>query len=218
MTEGPRVAVLDYKMSNLRSAVKALELLGARVSVAECPAKADGADAVLLPGVGHFDEAMRRLRDGGLDGVVTGAAASGVPVLGICLGMQLLLDSSEEAPGVPGLGLIPGAVRRLGTDRKIPQIGWNPVEWRPGSPLGTLEGPQRRTYYFVHSYAARPDDPADVAGTADYGGPFVAAVARGAVAGVQFHPEKSSRAGLALLGRWLSAVADGAAHTTETPR
>ena len=213
------MAVLDYKMSNLRSAVKALELLGARVRVAERPAHAEGADAVVLPGVGHFDEAMRRLRAGGLDDVVADAAASGVPVLGICLGMQLLLDTSEEAPGARGLGLIPGAVRRLDTARKVPQIGWNPVEWSPGIPLGTLEGPERRTYYFVHSYAARPDDPAHVAGTADYGGPFVAAVSRGRVAGVQFHPEKSSRAGLALLGRWLASVASGAHLTApETPR
>lgn len=206
MSAGPRVAVLDYKMSNLLSAAKALEVLGAQVVVAETPAQADGADAVVLPGVGHFDEAMRRLGDAGLGGTVRRAAESGVPVLGICLGMQLLLDSSEEAPGVPGLGLIPGAVRRLETDRKVPQIGWNPVEWSPGVPLGTLGPASRRTYYFVHSYAAQPSDPAHVAGRADYGGEFVAAVARDHVAGVQFHPEKSSRAGLALLGRWLQVV------------
>lgn len=216
MSDGPRVAVLDVETSNLRSAVKALELMGARVTVVTRPHEAAGAGAVVLPGVGHFGEAAERLASRGLGAVASAAAAQDVPLLGICLGMQLLLDSSDEAPGARGLGLIPGTVRRLDTARKVPQIGWNPVEWSPGTPLGSLGGPARRTYYFVHSFAATPTDPAHVVGRADYGGPFVAAIARGPVAGVQFHPEKSSRAGLALIGRWLQSVRDGAERRLET--
>ncbi len=205
--EGPvRLAVLDYKMSNLRSAVKALELLGAAVQVAEHPDQADGADAVVLPGVGAFGEAMTRIRAQGLDRVAHRAAERGTPLLGICLGLQLLFEESEESPGVAGLGLLPGVVRRLDTDRKVPQIGWNVVDWAPGSPLAAQGDPAGRTYYFVHSYSARPAEPDHVLGVGDYGGPFVAAAGSGPVAGVQFHPEKSSRAGLALLGRWIAAA------------
>jgi len=204
---GPRVAVLDYKMSNLRSAVKALELLGARVQVAEAPDQAAGADAVVLPGVGAFGEAMRRIRAHGLDRVALEAAAAGTPLMGICLGLQLLFDESEESPGVPGLGLLRGPVRRLESSRKLPQIGWNTVTWAEGCPLGP-RGPADAApvYYFVHTFAARPQNPADVLGTADHGGVFVASAGSGTVAGVQFHPEKSSRAGLELLGRWLAGV------------
>lgn len=204
---GPRIAVLNYQMSNLRSATKALELLGARVQVAESADQALGVDAVVLPGVGHFGPAMERIRAQGLDAVARGAAAEGVPLLGICLGLQLLFEESEESPGVDGLGLIAGTVRRLETDRKLPQIGWNRVQWRA---TGVLVPPETdasaSTYYFVHSYAAVPSDPAHVLGTVDYGGQFVAAVQAGHVTGVQFHPEKSSRAGLALLRRWLASV------------
>ena len=209
---GPSVALLDYEMSNLRSAGKALERLGARVRVAGRPAEAGGVDAIVLPGVGRFGAAMERLEAHGFSGMLRDAASEGVPVLGICLGLQLLFDESEESPGVPGLGLIPGAVRRLRTDLKVPHIGWSEVDWRDGAifaPVGC--GPAERTYYFVHSYACEPDDADDVLGTADHGTAFVAAAGRGSVSGVQFHPEKSSTAGLALLGRWLGGVAARAA-------
>ena len=168
----PRVAVLDYEMSNLRSAVKALERLGNDVDVVLEPAGARGADAVVLPGVGHFGEAMRRIRRRGLDGAVVEAVERGAPVLGLCLGRQLLFDVSDEAPGVAGLGLIPGSVRRLRTRRKLPQMGWNEVAWAPGplAPPGDVRGDA--TYYFVHAYAARPDDPDAVLGTAEYGERF----------------------------------------------
>ena len=203
----PRIAVLDYQMSNLRSATKALERLGADVRVATTPEAADGADAVVLPGVGHFGEAMRRIRARRLDEAVLGAAARGVPVLGICLGLQLLFSESEESPGVAGLGLLPGPVRRLRTGRKLPHIGWSRVEWAPGSPLAPDdEADAASTYYFVHTYGCEPEDDAVVLGRADHGTTFCAAAGRGDVMGVQFHPEKSSAAGLGLLGRWLAAV------------
>ncbi len=209
MSGAPRIAVLDYKMSNLRSAVKALELLGAAVRVAEAPDQAEGADAIVLPGVGAFGEAMRRIRAQGLDRVALAAREDGTPLLGICLGLQLLFDESEESPGVRGLGLLAGPVRRLETTKKLPQIGWNVVDWAPGPLAPDDPEPAAATYYFVHTYAAHPTDPAHVLGTADHGGRFVAAAGDGEVAGVQFHPEKSSRAGLALLGRWLAGVRRG---------
>jgi imidazole glycerol-phosphate synthase subunit HisH len=204
---GPDVALLDYEMSNLRSAGKALERLGARVRVAARPDDARGTDAIVLPGVGRFGAAMERLAAHGFVDMLRDAAASGTPVLGICLGLQLLFDESEESPGVPGLGLVPGAVRRLRTDRKVPHIGWSEVAWRPGSAVGPAGGgPAGRTYYFVHSYACEPAEDDDVRGMASHGVGFVAAAGRGSVFGVQFHPEKSSAAGLALLGRWLDSV------------
>lgn len=207
MTRAPNIAVLDYEMSNLRSATKALERLGARVRLARDPAEARGADGILLPGVGHFGEAMRRIRAARLDRAVLDAVAAGVPVLGICLGVQLLFESSEEAPGVAGLGVLPGRVRRLRTERKLPQIGWNTVTWAPGSPLAPDDpDPLMSTYYFVHSFCCEPEEGALVLGTAEYGETFCVAAGRPGLLGVQFHPEKSSRAGLALLGRWLATV------------
>jgi imidazole glycerol-phosphate synthase subunit HisH len=208
-----RIAVLDYGMSNLRSAVKAFELLGAEVTVAQSADDAAGVDAVVLPGVGAFGEAMRRISAQGLDRLVVDTARAGRPILGICLGMQLLLDGSDENPGVTGLGLVPGRAVRLETARKVPQIGWNTVTWSASAgPLASETTDARdATFYFVHSFAARPESLHDVAGTGDYGAPFCAAIAHENVSGVQFHPEKSSRAGLALLGRWLAAVAAGAA-------
>lgn len=211
MTDGPGadVVLLDYEMSNLRSAGKALERLGARVRVATRPAEASGADAVVLPGVGRFGAAMERLDAHGFTDMLRETAGAGTPILGICLGLQLLFEASEESPGVAGLGLIPGDVRRLVTDRKVPHIGWSEVRWRDDTvfaPDAPAPGPADRTYYFVHSYACVPADRADVLGTADHGSEFVAAAGRANVSGVQFHPEKSSAAGLALLGRWLGAV------------
>lgn len=203
----PRVAVLDYEMSNLLSATKALERLGAAVSVVTEPADPADFDAVVLPGVGHFGQAMTRIRATGLDRTVLAAPEAGVPVLGICLGLQLLFEESEEAPGVEGLGLLAGAVRRLRTDKKVPHIGWSHVDWAPGAALAPAEtAPAASTYYFVHSFACEPADPGMVLGTADHGVRFCASAGRDGVAGVQFHPEKSSAAGLGLLGRWLASV------------
>lgn len=204
----PVVAVLDYEMSNLRSACKALERLGAEVRVVQEPAAAAGADAVVLPGVGNFGEAMRRIRIAGLDAAVHDAVDRGVPVLGICLGLQLLFAESEESPGVAGLGVLPGAVRRIATDLKLPHIGWSRVRWQPDCILAPeVEDDASSTYYFVHTYGCEPEDDALVLGRADHGVDFCAAAGRPGVMGVQFHPEKSSTAGLGLLGRWLAGVA-----------
>jgi imidazole glycerol phosphate synthase glutamine amidotransferase subunit len=131
-------------------------------------------------------------------------------VLGICLGLQLLFDESEESPGAAGLGLLPGPVRRLRTDLKLPHIGWSEVRWAPEAPLAPQDGaPADSTYYFVHSYACEPEDERLVLGRAAHGVEFCAAAGREGVLGVQFHPEKSSVAGLGLLSRWLAAVRAG---------
>jgi glutamine amidotransferase len=157
--------------------------------------------------VGHFGEAMRRIRDLGLDRAVLRAADAGVPILGFCVGLQLLFSESEESPGAAGIGVLPGPVRRLRTDRKLPHIGWSTVEWAPASGLGPEGGsPADATYYFVHSFAPEPEDEALVLGRARHGSEFCAAAGRPGVTGLQFHPEKSSAAGLALLGRWLAGV------------
>jgi glutamine amidotransferase len=208
-----RVGVLDYRMSNLRSAVKALERLGAEVHVARAPGEIGRPDALVLPGVGNFGEAARRIESSGLAGPVRESVAEGVPLLGICLGMQLLFEWSEEEPEARGLGILAGGVRRLRTDAKVPHIGWSEVTWAPGAATAPPDGgPHARTYYFVHSYACAPDAADAVIGTAIHGTEFVAAVGHGSVTGVQFHPEKSSDAGLGLLSRWLDAVrADRAA-------
>lgn len=208
MTVVPRVALLDYATSNLRSVAKALESLGAAVTVAAEPVDPSTFDAVILPGVGNFGDAMRRIRGRGLDATAAAAAGGGVPLFGICLGLQLLFDESEESPGVAGLGILPGAVRRIVTPRKLPHIGWSHVAWTAGTPLAPVGGgtAAAATYYFLHSYACAPEDERLVLGRADHGVPFCAAAGRGEVMGVQFHPEKSSAAGLGLLGRWLDGL------------
>ncbi len=205
--EGLDVAVLDYRMSNLASATKALESLGADVRVVDDGEQLGTPDAVVLPGVGHFGEAMARMRARRLDVAARRAAEDGRPLLGICLGLQLLFEQSDESPGVDGLGLLPGAVRRLETEEKVPHIGWSQVEWRPGVPFAPEPGdPHSSIYYFVHSYVCEPEAPEMVLGTASHGASFVASAGWGVVHGVQFHPEKSSDAGLGLLTRWLRGV------------
>jgi glutamine amidotransferase len=209
-----RIAILDYGMGNLRSVEKALERVGAEGEITAERERAEAADGIILPGVGAFPRAMERVRQGGLDELVAGRVSAGVPVLGICLGMQLLFAESEESPGAAGIGLLPGAVRRLRTDRKLPHIGWSRVEWSPSAPLAPEDGsPGASTYYFVHSFGCEPEDEALVMGRARHGVEFCAAAGRPGVLGVQFHPEKSSAAGLGLLGRWLAGVrAAGAPH------
>jgi imidazole glycerol-phosphate synthase subunit HisH len=194
------IAIADYGMGNRRSVEKALEHVGADSVISADHDVVRGADAVILPGVGAFPEAMRHLRASGLDDVLREVAASGTPLLGICLGMQLLFDSSSEHEGAAGLGLLRGAVTRLDAP-KLPHIGWNHVTFERESPLvgGLGSG---RAFYHVHSFACRPVDPEDVVGRGEYGERFVSMVARANVMGAQFHPEKSSRDGLALLANF----------------
>ncbi len=194
-----RVAILDYGMGNLRSVEKAFEHVGATAEVTRDHDRIRAADGVVLPGVGAFPRAMERIRELGLDEAIAERVAAEVPVLGICLGLQLLFESSEEQGGASGLGLVPGTVERLPADGlKLPQIGWNAVEWRRASRL--TEGlPRACAMYHVHTYAPRPARAEDVLGVAVYGEPFVTAVDRAPVYGVQFHPEKSGPHGLRLL-------------------
>jgi imidazole glycerol-phosphate synthase subunit HisH len=197
----PRILVLDYGMGNLRSVEKALEHVGARASVGADSEAIEAADGLVLPGVGAFPRAMERIRATGLDGLLAERAAAGTPILGICLGMQLLFERSEELGGADGLGLLPGAVTRLDAPGlKVPNIGWAPVRWERESSLA--EGIESGTpFYLVHSFVARPAAE-DLLGTAEYGERFACAVERGNVFGVQFHPEKSSAAGLRLLANF----------------
>ncbi len=191
------IALLDYGMGNRRSAEKALEHVGARIARTAEHADLRAADAIVVPGVGAFPEAMRRLRRDGLDAVLREQAEAGVPVLGLCLGMQLLFSASDEHEGAEGLGLIPGVVTRL-RGPKIPHIGWHTVTFARPSALTEGLG-EAAAFYHVHSFVARPEDEADVVGWGDYGERFVSIAERGNVMGAQFHPEKSSRDGLALL-------------------
>jgi imidazole glycerol-phosphate synthase subunit HisH len=199
-----RVAILDYGMGNLRSVEKALEHVGVSAEITHDHERARAADGVILPGVGAFPLAMERIRERGLDELITERVETGVPVLGICLGLQLIFAASDELGGADGLGLLEGDVSGLAADGlKVPHIGWSPVSWAKGSRL--TEGLARdEPFYFVHSLAPRPATETDVLGTAEYGDRFVCAVERGNVFGAQFHPEKSSGAGLRLLRNFAS--------------
>jgi imidazole glycerol-phosphate synthase subunit HisH len=201
-----QIAILDYGMGNLRSVEKALEHVGAAASISADPEEARAADGLVLPGVGAFPRAMERVRERGLDELIDERRAAGVPILGICLGLQLLFESSVELGGARGLGLLGGGVEGLDPEGlKVPHIGWSPVRWEQESRL--VEGIETETpFYFVHSFFPAPD-PADLLGTAAYGGRFACAAQRGNVYGVQFHPEKSSAAGLRLLSNFAGICA-----------
>jgi len=208
MTASPSVALVDYGAGNLRSVAKALERSGFRVDVTAEPAAVHGADCVVLPGVGAFADAVRRLDESGLTDSVKEAIEDGRPYLGICLGLQLLFDEGREHGTTKGLQELRGVVDRFpaldldGSRLRVPQIGWNEVRYRGAHPM--LESlPASDYYYFVHSYRAEPADPGVVVGTADYGGPYCAAAATERVFAVQFHPEKSQRAGKRLLDAFL---------------
>jgi glutamine amidotransferase len=193
----PLVAVLDYGIGNLRSAQKALDRVGANAQLTSDHGLIADADAVVLPGVGAFGACMAALRDRGLDEVSVAAAADGRPFLGVCVGMQMLFEGSDESPGATGLGVLPGRLRLLPDTVKRPQMQWNLVDVRrPSQLFAAIEDPV--WMYFVHSYAADSDEPSVIA-TCDYGGPVAAAVERGSLWATQFHPEKSGSVGLELL-------------------
>jgi glutamine amidotransferase len=200
-----RIAILDYGMGNLRSVAKALEHVGARAELTNDHARVREADGVVLPGVGAMPKAMERVRRLGLDELLRERVNAGVPLIGLCMGMQLLFESTTELGGADGIGLLEGPVEQLeAPGLKVPQIGWNPVAWRRESALNAGL-PDPCAFYHANSFAPRPAREEDTLGTADYGSAFVSAVARGPVYGVQFHPEKSGPHGLALLGNFVRA-------------
>jgi imidazole glycerol-phosphate synthase subunit HisH len=203
-----RVGVIDYGMGNRRSVQKALERIGATVALTGDHDELRACDGLVLPGVGAFPKAMRNLHELGLVELIGARVERGTPLLGICLGMQLLFDRSTELEPTPGLGLIAGEVTRLDSHGlRVPHIGWNEVQFERSSPL--LAGlPERGCpFYHVHSYAARPADHDAVIGTTEYGERFATAVSSGSVLGVQFHPEKSSLNGLRMLESFVGVCA-----------
>lgn len=203
------VAIIDYGMGNLHSVSKAFAKLNAEtgskyeIVVTSDPAVIGSAAKVVLPGVGAFGDCMANLKSYGLIDIIKAVAAKGTPFMGICLGLQLLFNGSEEDPGVPGLKILPGMVRKIAAPGlKIPHMGWNNLEFKtPSSLFAGL--PPAPYVYFVHSYHAVPDNQEVVTAITDYGGAVTAAVGSGNVQAVQFHPEKSSAAGLTILANFL---------------
>jgi imidazole glycerol-phosphate synthase subunit HisH len=199
----PLVAVLDYGIGNLRSAEKALERVGADAHLTADADLVRRADGVVLPGVGAFGACMAALRDTGLDKLAVEAAEGERPFLGICVGMQLLYERSEEDPEVEGLGVLPGTLRRLPEGVKVPQMQWNVLDVEGDPP--SLRGLERPLWvYFVHSFAAGRHE--GVVATCDYGGPVAAVVERGRLWATQFHPEKSAAVGLGLLRNFVGSL------------
>jgi imidazole glycerol-phosphate synthase subunit HisH len=206
-----RLAILDYGMGNLRSVEKALEHVGARPEVTSDHERVRAADGIVLPGVGAFPKAMEAVRRLGLDELLRERVEAGVPAIGLCLGMQLLFESTTELGGADGIALLEGRVEQLeAPGLKVPQIGWNPVRWRRRDALNA-DLPDPCAFYHVHSFAARPAREEDMLGKAEYGSEFVSAVSRPPVHGVQFHPEKSGPDGLRLLGNFVSSCVQLAA-------
>jgi glutamine amidotransferase len=201
------IAIVDYGLGNLGSALKAFRRVGAEAALVSDPAALRDADALVLPGDGAFGAAMHELRERGLDTLLRERVAAGVPLLGICVGMQVLFEAGEEHGTHHGLGLLPGRVRRLRTELPVPHMGWNTLEVAQPHPA-LADTPSGTHVYFVHSYVceAAPDV---VVATTEHGERFPAVVARDNVLGMQFHPEKSQEAGLRLLGaavRWCAAA------------
>ncbi|CAH1229724.1 Imidazole glycerol phosphate synthase subunit HisH [Paenibacillus allorhizoplanae] len=197
------IAIIDYGMGNLHSVSKAVERLGYEAVVTGDPEQILAAEGAILPGVGAFGDAMEHLRETGLDEVVKQYAASGKPMIGICLGMQLLFSSSEEHGQHEGLGLLPGTVVRFRGDYKVPHMGWNRLSYKQSeSPI--FKGIEEGHVYFVHSYHAKPERESDLLAVTDYYQPVTAIVGRDNVYGMQFHPEKSGDIGMQLLGNFLT--------------
>ena len=196
------IAVLDYGSGNLHSVSRALAHVGAEPVVTGDPQRVSAADALVIPGVGHFGHSVRAIRDRGLDRAIAGCVGTGKPVFGVCVGMQVLFERSEEDPEA-GLGILPSMSRRLPDDVKVPHIGWNDVTWQRPHPY--VEGiPDGTRFYFVHSYA--PDATEDTVGVTEHGRRFAAVASRDNVFATQFHPEKSSEAGLAIYANFVKAI------------
>jgi glutamine amidotransferase len=200
------IAVVDYGIGNLRSAEKALQHLGAEARLTSDASAIDDASAVVLPGVGAFGACMQALRNSGLEDATRRAATDGRPFFGICVGMQMLFDGSDETPDVEGLGIVPGRVTKLPSTERLPQIGWNTLDIANGSKLCAGLG-DPAWLYFVHSYAPAPTDHAVVAAWCEYGRRFAAAIEVGSVWAVQFHPEKSGDTGLNLMRNFVERAA-----------
>ena len=201
------IAIIDYGIGNLRSAEKAFQHLGFDAQLTQDPKSLEAARKIVLPGVGHFGECVTKLQSHGFVEPLMKVVQSGKPLLGICVGLQMLFEQSEESPEVKGLGLLKGCVQRFkgsvfqGPESlKIPQIGWNSLEFPPGAPHSLFTGITHGSHvYFVHSFFAQPSNPGDVLAWTDYGGRFCSAAGYGNVMGVQFHPEKSQGVGLNIL-------------------
>lgn len=202
----PIVAIVDYGIGNLRSAHKAIEKVGADARLTADIAEIERADAVVLPGVGAFGACIRALHDSGLTAAVLGAAASGRPFLGICVGTQMLFDASDETPGIAGLGILPGTVTWLPPGVKRPQMQWNRLTITERAEPTFARFDDEAWMYFVHSLHGVPDDAGDVIATVEYGGTINAAFRRGSIVATQFHPEKSARDGLALLTSFVEGI------------
>jgi glutamine amidotransferase len=202
-----QVVVIDHGLCNMNSIVRALEYCGGEVRIADSPSDLVGATHYVLPGVGAFPAAMEMLRNSGLADALTEAVLGrGVPILGICLGMQLMMTASEEIEETRGLGWIPGRVCRIepGPGDRVPHVGWNTVEFDSGFPLSAaVEG--NGDFYFVHSFHVVPEEPEVIAGTTLFAGTIVSAVQKGSISGVQFHPEKSQSSGFSILRTFLTS-------------
>ncbi len=201
------IAIVDYGMGNLRSVKKGFEKVGATAEIVQSPRDLANAAGIVLPGVGAFGQAMDNLRAAGWVEPLRQACAEGVPFIGICLGMQLLFDSSEEMGRHDGLGILEGDVKRIEGELKVPQMGWNQIHLKKPSPL--LRGVADGSYaFFVHSFYCAPKDPSIVLATTDYGIEFASVVRRGNIFGAQFHPEKSQAVGIKMLDNF-AALANG---------
>lgn len=205
------IGIVDYGMGNRRSVEKAFEHVGATAVLSSDPDRLAATDGLAVPGVGAFPAAMRNLRERGLDELIRGRASQGIPVLGICLGMQLLFETSEEIERSEGLGLVPGEVRWLQPGGlRVPHIGWSEVTFARPSPLTNALPQPGCPFYHVHSLAPHPSEPGDIVGSAEYGERFATVIERGNIFGVQFHPEKSSGHGLRMLENFVGLCAQAA--------
>ena len=203
MSEAFKVSVIDYDAGNTLSVTRALEKVGAVVDLTSDPGRVKDADAVVLPGVGAFGDCMKKLGERGMDEACREAFGSGKPFLGVCVALQVIFDDSEESPGAEGLGLLSGSVRRFEAgDLKVPHMGWNELRLVREHPV--LDGLDGEAFYFVHSYYPEPSEAGDLVGETEYGVRFCAAAGRENLLAVQFHPEKSSQAGLRLYENFLA--------------